>query len=72
MDVSLLTSTPVVLGVLTCMDEEQAVARSTGDNNHGVDWGEWVPVGQADLAAILTCRSRGRGGVVLDPRVSSD
>lgn len=40
MDVSILTATPVVLGVLTCMEEEQAVKRSTGDNNHGRDWGK--------------------------------
>lgn len=39
MDVSLLTSTPVILGVLTCLDEEQATKRSTGDNSHGIDWG---------------------------------
>lgn len=40
MDVSLLTSTPVILGVLTCLDEEQATKRSTGDNSHGIDWGK--------------------------------
>ena len=40
MDVSILTATPVVLGVLTCTEEEQAVKRSTGDNNHGRDWGK--------------------------------
>eukprot|EP00904_Undaria_pinnatifida_P001488 jgi/Undpi1/1133/HiC_scaffold_10.g04595.m1 len=40
MDVSILTATPIVLGVLTCLEEEQAVKRSTGDNNHGVDWGK--------------------------------
>ncbi|CAM9955178.1 unnamed protein product [Ectocarpus sp. 12 AP-2014] len=40
MDVSIQTSTPVVLGVLTCTEEEQAIKRSTGDNNHGVDWGK--------------------------------
>ena len=40
MDVSILTATPIVLGVLTCTEEEQAVKRSTGDNNHGLDWGE--------------------------------
>ena len=44
MDVSILTATPIVLGVLTCLEEEQAVKRSTGDNNHGVDWGEWARV----------------------------
>lgn len=40
MDVSILTATPVVLGVLTCTEEEQAVKRSTGDGNHGLGWGK--------------------------------
>ncbi|CAM9643665.1 unnamed protein product [Scytosiphon promiscuus] len=40
MDVSILTATPVILGVLTCTEEEQAVKRSTGDGNHGLDWGK--------------------------------
>jgi len=40
MNVGLTTSTPVVLGVLTCMNEDQVLSRSSGDNNHGVDWGK--------------------------------
>lgn len=40
MNIGLQTSTPVILGVLTCMNEEQVKARSTGDNNHGYDWGK--------------------------------
>ena len=40
MDVSILTATPIVLGVLTCTEEQQAIKRSTGDNNHGLDWGK--------------------------------
>lgn len=40
MDVSILTATPIILGVLTCTEEAQAIERSTGDNNHGFDWGE--------------------------------
>ncbi|CAM9343206.1 unnamed protein product [Choristocarpus tenellus] len=39
MDVGIMTSTPVIFGVLTCLDEKQAVARSKGDNNHGFGWG---------------------------------
>ena len=39
MRVSLDTGKPVVAGVLTCLNEKQAVARSTGDNNHGYGWG---------------------------------
>lgn len=38
MDVGLQTATPVVFGVLTCNTHEQAVARSHGGHNHGVDW----------------------------------
>lgn len=40
MNVGMSTSTPVVLGVLTCMNEDQVKSRSTGDNNHGEDWGK--------------------------------
>ncbi len=39
MRVGLDTGKPVVAGVLTCLNEKQAVARSTGDNNHGYGWG---------------------------------
>ena len=40
MSVQLQTQTPVVYGVLNCMNEDQVKARSTGDNNHGYDWGK--------------------------------
>jgi len=40
MNVGMTTTTPVVLGVLTCLNEEQVKARSSGDNNHGEDWGK--------------------------------
>lgn len=30
---------PVIFGVLTCLTEAQALARSTGKNNHGYGWG---------------------------------
>uniref|UniRef100_A0A6U1PVR1 6,7-dimethyl-8-ribityllumazine synthase n=1 Tax=Fibrocapsa japonica TaxID=94617 RepID=A0A6U1PVR1_9STRA len=39
MNVGISTSVPVVFGVLTCLDEAQAVKRSTGENNHGLSWG---------------------------------
>jgi len=39
MSVGLQTSTPVIFGVLTCLDESQVISRSTGDNNHGESWG---------------------------------
>ena len=40
MSVGIQTSTPVVYGVLNCLNEEQVKARSSGDNNHGYDWGK--------------------------------
>eukprot|EP00594_Rhizosolenia_setigera_P017776 CAMPEP_0178956178 /NCGR_PEP_ID=MMETSP0789-20121207/10071_1 /TAXON_ID=3005 /ORGANISM="Rhizosolenia setigera, Strain CCMP 1694" /LENGTH=214 /DNA_ID=CAMNT_0020638001 /DNA_START=81 /DNA_END=725 /DNA_ORIENTATION=- len=40
MNVGLQTLTPTIFGVLTCLDESQVIARSTGDNNHGYDWGK--------------------------------
>jgi len=40
MDVGLSTGVPVMMGVLTVNTEEQAVARSTGSNNHGLQWGK--------------------------------
>jgi 6,7-dimethyl-8-ribityllumazine synthase len=40
MSTGLATSTPIVFGVLTCLNEAQVKARSTGSSNHGVDWGK--------------------------------
>lgn len=43
MDVNLSTMTPVIYGVLNCLDEEQVAKRSSnanGGHNHGEDWGK--------------------------------
>jgi 6,7-dimethyl-8-ribityllumazine synthase len=40
MSVGLSTQTPIVFGVLTCLNDSQVKARSSGNNNHGVDWGK--------------------------------
>mmetsp|Transcript_2622 Transcript_2622/g.6856 ORF Transcript_2622/g.6856 Transcript_2622/m.6856 type:complete len:86 (-) Transcript_2622:190-447(-) len=40
MSVNLQTNTPCIFGVLTCLDEEQVKKRSSGDSNHGYDWGK--------------------------------
>jgi 6,7-dimethyl-8-ribityllumazine synthase len=43
MNVNLATMTPVIYGVLNCLDEEQVKKRSSdldGGHNHGVDWGK--------------------------------
>ena len=34
------TDVPVIFGVLACMNEEQARARSIGEHNHGYGWGQ--------------------------------
>lgn len=38
MKVQLETTVPVIYGVLSCMNMQQAIARSSGENNHGVSW----------------------------------
>ena len=40
MSVQLQTTTPIVYGVLNCLNEDQVKRRSSGDNNHGYDWGK--------------------------------
>ncbi|KAL3823531.1 hypothetical protein ACHAXA_007209 [Cyclostephanos tholiformis] len=43
MNVNLATMTPVIYGVLNCIDEDQVRKRSSdlnGGHNHGVDWGK--------------------------------
>uniref|UniRef100_A0A7S1BJ35 6,7-dimethyl-8-ribityllumazine synthase n=1 Tax=Corethron hystrix TaxID=216773 RepID=A0A7S1BJ35_9STRA len=40
MNVQLQTSTPCIFGVLTALNDQQVVDRSTGDNNHGYGWGK--------------------------------
>ena len=40
MSVQLNTNLPIVYGVLNCLNEDQVKARSSGDNNHGYDWGK--------------------------------
>lgn len=43
MNVNIATMTPVVYGVLNCLDEAQVKARSSnedGGHNHGEDWGK--------------------------------
>lgn len=51
MRLNLDTGVPVIFGVLTCLSEEQAVARSTGENNHGVGWGNTA------VEMALLCKS---------------
>jgi 6,7-dimethyl-8-ribityllumazine synthase len=56
MNVGIQTSTPIVFGVLTCLNEEQVKKRSSGSSNHGVDWGK-----TAIEMALLKQDATGRG-----------
>jgi 6,7-dimethyl-8-ribityllumazine synthase len=58
MNIGLQTSTPVVFGVLTCLNEEQVKVRSSGDNNHGYDWGKTA----VEMALLRTEALGGKGG----------
>jgi 6,7-dimethyl-8-ribityllumazine synthase len=40
MNVAIQTSTPCIFGVLTCLNEQQVKSRSSGNTNHGYDWGK--------------------------------
>jgi 6,7-dimethyl-8-ribityllumazine synthase len=40
MDINLAHDVPVIFGILTCLTEEQAMSRASGDNNHGYAWGK--------------------------------
>ena len=57
MNTQIQTSTPIVFGVLTCNNAEQVKARSTGDNNHGVDWGMTA----VEMALLRTEAMGGKG-----------
>ena len=57
MDVGLSTGVPVIFGVLTVNTEQQAKDRSTGANNHGIQWGK-----AAVEMALLRASAIGRKG----------
>jgi 6,7-dimethyl-8-ribityllumazine synthase len=43
MNINLKEDTPVLFGVLCCLNDEQALARAgltPGGHNHGSDWGQ--------------------------------
>ena len=42
MDLNLRHDVPVIFGILTCLTEEQAMVRATGENNHGDGWARSV------------------------------
>ena len=53
MEVSTSTMTPCLFGVLTVLDKEQAIKRSTGEGNEGVHWGKSaVEMGLMRMSAL--------------------
>ena len=53
MQVSIESYVPCILGVLTCLNIEQAVERSTGTGNLGLSWGKAaVEMGLARMSAL--------------------
>lgn len=59
MNIGIQTSTPVIFGVLTCLNEKQVKDRSGGDNNHGYDWGKTA----VEMAVL---RTQAMGGKAAD------
>jgi len=57
MNVGMSTNVPCIFGVLTCLTDDQVKARSTGDSNHGYDWGK-----TAVEMASLKNQAMGMGG----------
>lgn len=58
MQVSLETLVPVIFGVLTVLDKEQAIVRSVGDKNEGLSWGKTaVEMALARMSALGIGRS---------------
>jgi 6,7-dimethyl-8-ribityllumazine synthase len=60
MNVGIQTSTPIIFGVLTCLNEEQVKKRSSGNSNHGYDWGK-TAVEMACLKQDATGRGASAG-----------
>lgn len=53
MQVSLETLVPCVFGVLTVLNKEQAIKRSSGATNEGISWGRTaVEMGLARMSAL--------------------
>lgn len=67
MNVGLTTNVPAIFGVLTCMNEDQVKARSTGDSNHGVDWGK-----TAVEMALIRNEAMKSGGAGATPVTKAD
>lgn len=57
MSVGMQTGLPVIFGVLTALTSEQVKARSTGANNHGLQWGKAA----VEMALLRTSAIGGKG-----------
>jgi 6,7-dimethyl-8-ribityllumazine synthase len=70
MNVNLSTMTPVIYGVLNCLDEEQVKKRSSnadGGHNHGEDWGK-----TAVEMAIMRKEATGKGAKGSEVKVTKE
>ena len=62
MRVSLDTSMPVIFGVLTVLNKEQAVVRSSGPGNEGLSWGtSAVEMGLNRMSALGQLKGQQQG-----------
>jgi len=64
MNINISTMTPVVYGVLNCLDEDQVKSRSSnedGGHNHGEDWGK-----TAVEMALMRQQATGKGAKVTE------
>ena len=62
MQVSIDSLVPVIFGVLTVLDKQQAVVRSTGEKNEGLSWGKSaVEMGLVSARVRAGGRVRGSG-----------
>lgn len=53
MQVQLESFVPLIFGVLTVLNKEQAIVRSTGTHNEGISWGKTaVEMGLARMSAL--------------------
>jgi len=59
MNTGIQTTFPIVFGVLTCQNDQQVKDRSSGSNNHGVEWGKTA----VEMALLRTEALGGKAAV---------
>lgn len=71
MKVSLESYVPCIFGVLTVLNKEQAVVRSSGEGNEGLSWGRSaVEMGLARMSAMGMDQKRAKGADAQTPYVN--